>query len=75
MQHAHPFEKPCPTTYPMPLNHNWSDFEGEEEDWNGDRQKEKELKELELKNNNIIEPHSPQYQSTSTTDTDDTVVA
>ena len=49
-------------------------MEGREEDWNGNRQKEKEIKE-EFKNNNIIEPQSPQYQSTSMTDTDDTVLA
>ena len=59
----------------MPLNPNWSDSEGEEEDWIGDREKEKEIKELELKNNNIIEPESPHYQSTSITDRDDTVLA
>ena len=39
--------KKCPTIYPMPLNRNWSDLE--KEDWNSNRQKEKELKELELK--------------------------
>ena len=60
-----PLGKQCQTTYPMGLNPNWSDLEEEEKDWNGDRWKEKELKELELKNNNIIEPQSPQYQSTS----------
>ena len=53
--------KPCPTTYPMPFNPNWSNL-GEDEDWNGERQKDKELK-----NNNIIEPQSPQYQSMFTT--------
>ena len=42
----------------MPLNANWSDSEGEEEEWNGDQQKEKELKELKLKNNNITDPQS-----------------
>ena len=59
----------------MPLNANWSDSEGEEEEWNGDQQKEKELKELKLKNNNITAPQSPQYQSTSTTNTDETLLA
>ena len=54
---------------------NWSDSKGEEKDWNGDRQKEKKLKELESTNNNLIEPQSPQYQSTFTTDTDDTILA
>ena len=48
-------------------------MEEEEEDWNGDKQKEKELKELKLKNNNIT--GLPQYQSTSTTDTAETVLA
>ena len=70
----HTLGKLCPTTYPMPLHPNWSDWEGEEEYWNGDREKEKELTELELKNNNIIEPQSPQYQSISTTDTDYTIL-
>ena len=65
-----PLGKQCPTNYPMPLNPNWSDLEGEQEDWNGDKQKEKEL---ELQNNNITDSPSPQYQSTSTTDTDKTV--
>ena len=50
-------------------------FGRKKENWNGDIQKEKELKEQELKNNNLIEPQSPQYQSTSTTDTDDTILA
>ena len=45
----------CPQTYPMSLNPNWSDLE-EEEGWNDDRQKEKEL---QSKSNNIIEPQSP----------------
>ena len=58
----------------MPLNTNWSDSEGEEEDWNGDKQKQKELKQLELKNNNITEPQSPHYQSMSTTNTAETVL-
>ena len=34
-----------------------------------------ELKKLELKNNNITDPPNPQYQSTSTTNTDETVLA
>ena len=67
--------KQCPTTYSMPFNPNWSDLEGKEEDWNGERQKEKKLKEQELENNSLIEPQSPQYQLTSTTNTDDTILA
>ena len=57
------------------LNPNWSGSEGEAEDWNGNRQKKKELNELELKNHHNIEPKSPPYQSTSTTNRDDTVLA
>ena len=37
--------------------------------------RKKELKELESKNNNIIESQSPQYQPMSTSDTDDTLLA
>ena len=37
-----PLIKQCPTTYPTLLNPNWSNLEGQDEDWNGDRQKEKE---------------------------------
>ena len=83
-----PLGKQCLTTYPMPLNPNWSYSEEEEkdlkvpneaeeeiEDWEGYIQRQKEIKELELKNNNITIPQSsPKSQSTSTSDTDDTVV-
>ena len=58
-----PLGKQCPTNYPMPLNPNWY-TSGREEHWNGDKQK---LKELELKNSNIINPRSPKSQSMSTT--------
>ena len=51
-----PLGKQCPTNYLMPFNPNWSDSEREGEEWNGDKQKEKELKELELKTSNIIDP-------------------
>ena len=37
--------------------------------------RKKKNKELASKNNNIIEPKIPQYQSTSRTDTDDTILA
>ena len=80
--------KQCPTSYHMHLNPNWSDYKEEEEktvkfqmkqrrkqDWNGDIQKWKELKELEHKNNNITIPQSsPKAQSKSTSDMDDTIV-
>ena len=59
----------------MPLNHNCSNLVGEEGEWNGDKQKQKELKELELKNNNTTDPHSPKSQSMSTTNSDETVLA
>ena len=45
------------------------------EDWDGDIQRQKELKELELKNSNVTIPQSnPKSQSISTSDTDDTIV-
>ena len=51
----HTLGKQCLTNYSTPLNPNWSDSEGEE-DWNDDKQKQKELKKLELKNDNIPDP-------------------
>ena len=70
-----PLGKQCPMTYHMPLNRHLSDLEEENEDFNCNRQKEKELKEQELENKNLIEPQMPQYQSMFTTDTDDTILA
>ena len=72
----------------MPFNSNWSDPKEEEkdlkvsneveeeiEDWNGNIQRQKELEEIELKNNSITIPQSrPKSQSTSTSDTDEMVV-
>ena len=72
----------------MPLNPNLSNSEEEEKDpkvpkeakegienWNGDIQRQKELKEIELKNKNVTIPlWSPKSQSTSTTDIEETVV-
>ena len=69
-----PLGKQCLMTCPMHLKPNWSNLE-REEDWNSDKQEERILKELELKGNNITEPQSPQYQSRSTTDTDETELA
>ena len=37
--------------------------------------RKKKIKELESQNDSMIEPKSPQYQSMSTTDTGDTVLA
>ena len=49
--------------------------EEEIEDWYGDIQRQKELKELELKNNKITIPQSsPKSQSISTSDMDEKVV-
>ena len=67
--------KQCPTTYPMSLNPNWSDSEGEEGDWGGHKQKEKEQKEKEqkeLKLKNYF-PTSPKYMPNTQSDTDDTL--
>ena len=75
MQHAHPWANNILQITLCPLNPNLSNLEGEEADMNGDSQKEKERKELELMDNNFTESQSPQYQSTSTTNTDDTVLA
>ena len=78
-----PLGKQCHRTYPMPLHSNWLDSKEEEKDpkeeeienWNGDIKRQKELKELQLKNNNVTIPQScPKSQSTSTSDIDKTVV-
>ena len=70
-----PLGRQCPTTYPMSLNPNWSDSEGEEIDRDGDKQKEKEekekeQKELKPKDKNYFPP-SPKYMPNSPSDTDD----
>ena len=70
-----PLGKQCPTNYPMTPNPNWSNSEGKEGDWNSDKQKQKELKKLQFKNNNITDIQSPKSQSTFTTDTNETVIA
>ena len=63
----------CPTNYPC--HQPYLVWFGRKEDWNGDKQKQKEVKELEFKNNNITDPQNPNSQSTSTTDTGETVLA
>ena len=68
----------CPKNYISPNHSKWSD--PEEEDWNGEREKEKESKGNEIEQNNVQKeinqkpmknpyyPSSPQYKPTCNSD-------